>query len=116
MRKHGEKKPLKVELVRDPKKLSAFAAKHASNFEVYDSVESLAPKDWYMNVDSRSRIVAVFATGQEWQFSNWYKDYKQPVTLFSKVLGFSLRYSDDPPAGMLPKWNVKQLQVPSFLI
>ena len=59
--------------------------------------------------------MAVFATGQQWQFENWNKEFKEPVKLFSSVLGFSLRYQDEPPAGMIPNWNVKQLQVSCIL-
>lgn len=39
----------------------------------------LNPKDW-------DRVVAVFATGQAWQFKDWPVGYSNPVELFSKVL------------------------------
>lgn len=38
----------------------------------------LSPKDW-------DRVVAVFATGQAWQFKDWPQGYSNPVELFSKV-------------------------------
>ena len=38
----------------------------------------LNPKDW-------DRVVAVFATGQAWQFKDWPVGYSNPVELFSKV-------------------------------
>lgn len=38
----------------------------------------LGPKDW-------ERVVAVFATGQGWQFKDWPAGYSNPVELFSKV-------------------------------
>jgi parafibromin len=38
----------------------------------------LSPKDW-------ERVVAVFATGQSWQFKDWPAGFSNPVELFSKV-------------------------------
>lgn len=38
----------------------------------------LGSKDW-------ERVVAVFATGQGWQFKDWPAGYMNPVELFSKV-------------------------------
>ena len=113
IRKNGVKKPPQVMITRDPKKLSPLANKHAAKFLVVDSVDTLKPQDWYTEKDNnpRDRIVAVFATGQEWQFDTWANEWKKPVYLFSKVLGFSLRYQDEPPTGSITKWNVKQLQV-----
>ena len=55
--------------------------------------------------------MAVFATGQEWQFANWPFGWKEPVQLFSRIMGFSLRYKDEPISGMLPKWKVSHLMV-----
>lgn len=97
----GEKKLHQVIITRDPKKVSPTAGK--DKFLVLDSVETIKGPDW-------DRVVAVFATGQEWQFKNWPWGEK-PVEIFSKILGFSLRYQDEPAAGSIPIWKVKQLQI-----
>lgn len=55
--------------------------------------------------------MAVFATGQEWQFATWPVELREPVVLFSKVLGFSLRFVDEPVGGGVGKWNVKGLGI-----
>ncbi|KAJ3344729.1 accessory factor associated with RNA polymerase II [Kappamyces sp. JEL0680] len=70
IRKNGEKKPLAVSLTRDPKKLAPGA--HGV-FKVVDSIEGIKGK-WYGGrcvLNGRDRIVAVFCTGQEWQFKGW---------------------------------------------
>lgn len=48
-----------------------------SKYLLVDSPK-LSPKDW-------ERVVAVFATGQAWQFKDWPPGYSNPVELFSKV-------------------------------
>ena len=50
-----------------------------SKYLLVDSPK-LSPKDW-------ERVVAVFATGQAWQFKDWPPGYSNPVELFSKVRG-----------------------------
>ncbi|KAI9353561.1 hypothetical protein BDR26DRAFT_913835 [Obelidium mucronatum] len=69
-------------------------------YHVYDSVDRLKTEDW-------DRIVAVFATGQEWQFKNW--RFGAPVNIFSKVKGFCLKYVDEPVHEKIKTWNVIQL-------
>ena len=48
-----------------------------SKYLLIDSPK-LSPKDW-------DRVVAVFATGQGWQFKDWPVGFSNPVELFSKV-------------------------------
>lgn len=48
-----------------------------SKYLLIDSPK-LSPKDW-------DRVVAVFATGQGWQFKDWPAGFSNPVELFSKV-------------------------------
>ncbi|KAJ3269726.1 hypothetical protein HDV01_001068 [Terramyces sp. JEL0728] len=94
IRQKGEKKPMQLTITRDPKK-------HAiSKFLVIDSIDTMTEKDW-------GRVVAVFTCGQEWQFKGW--KWEKPVDIFSKVLGFSLKFQDEPPSGSLAQWNVKIL-------
>ncbi|KAJ3003828.1 UNVERIFIED_CONTAM: hypothetical protein HDU68_005481, partial [Siphonaria sp. JEL0065] len=69
-------------------------------YHVYDSVDRLKPDDW-------DRIVAVFATGQEWQFKGW--KFGPPVNIFAKVRGFCLKYIDEPIHEKIKTWNVVQL-------
>ncbi|PRT55231.1 Cell division control protein 73 [Wickerhamiella sorbophila] len=67
-------------------------------FIVVDSTEKFKPEYW-------NRVVAVFATGQAWQF-NSYK-WSDPNTLFHHVLGFALVYKGDQMPQQLKEWNVK---------
>jgi parafibromin len=71
MRRKIDKKPLQVSITRDPKKLSAASQ---PKFLILDSIDTLKPDDW-------ARVVAVFATGQEWQFKRW--KWSKPVDIFS---------------------------------
>ncbi|KAJ3200957.1 hypothetical protein HDU67_001691, partial [Dinochytrium kinnereticum] len=90
----GEPKPPMVVLER---KASALPVQGPKTFHVYDSIDKLKSEDW-------ERIVAVFATGQEWQFKNW--KFGAPVNIFSKVLGFSLKFQDEPLNAKVKAWNV----------
>jgi parafibromin len=74
MRQKIDKKPLQVIITRDPKKLSATSL---PKFLVLDAVDTLKDRDW-------DRVVAVFATGQEWQFKGW--KWERPVDIFSNGL------------------------------
>ncbi|KAJ3326684.1 hypothetical protein HDU76_012727 [Blyttiomyces sp. JEL0837] len=73
-------------------------------YQVIDSVDRLRADDW-------SRIVAVFATGQEWQFKNWKIGSGSPVEIFSKVKGFCLKWSTDVANEKVKAWNVTVLSV-----
>lgn len=66
-------------------------------FVVVDSVERFKPEYW-------QRVVAVFATGQSWQFRPY--QWSDPNILFSKVLGFAIVYKGDPLPTSLSQWNV----------
>nr|KAJ3422487.1 accessory factor associated with RNA polymerase II [Polyrhizophydium stewartii] len=98
-RNRGEHKPTQVILERDPSKLAPGSQK---KFLVLDSIETLRPPDW-------DRVVAVFTNGQEWQFRGWKWD--KPVDIFHNVLGFSLKFQDEPPPGQTPSWNVEVLNI-----
>ena len=67
-------------------------------FVVVDSVEQFKPEYW-------DRVVAVFVTGQEWQFRDY--RWKDPNTLFHNVLGFGLVYKNDPIPEKMKSCNVK---------
>jgi parafibromin len=67
-------------------------------FVVVDSVERFKPEYW-------DRVVAVFVTGQSWQFKPY--QWSDPNVLFQRVLGFALVYRGDPTPPTLTQWNVK---------
>lgn len=67
-------------------------------FIVVDSTEKFKPEYW-------NRVVAVFATGQAWQFNNY--KWTDPNSLFHHVLGFALVYKGDQVPAQLKEWNVK---------
>lgn len=46
------------------------------SFQIFDSVDKFTRDDW-------KRVVAVFTTGQEWQFKNW---GGKPVDIFAKSI------------------------------
>ena len=51
--------------------------------------------------------MCVFVSGSAWQFKGW--PFKDPAHLFSKVSGFSLRFSDERPNQTVKGWNVTHL-------
>jgi parafibromin len=63
-------------------------------------------KDW-------DRVVAVFVTGQDWQFNGW--KWSKPVELFTKVLGIHVSMDDRVVDPKVLSWNCKILQVGAFL-
>ncbi|KAJ1552169.1 hypothetical protein HK405_012379, partial [Cladochytrium tenue] len=70
-------------------------------YEVIDSIDRLRSADW-------DRIVAVFATGQEWQFKNW--KFGSVVDILAKVKGFCVKFSDEPTNEKIKNWNVTVLE------
>ncbi|KAK9248010.1 RNA pol II accessory factor, Cdc73 family-domain-containing protein [Lipomyces tetrasporus] len=71
-------------------------------FVVVDSCERFKPDYW-------DRVVAVFTTGQAWQFK-LYK-WHNPHELFQKVKGFCVTFSGDPVPESVRAWNVDVVQV-----
>ncbi|KAI9202863.1 RNA pol II accessory factor, Cdc73 family-domain-containing protein [Polychytrium aggregatum] len=97
IRQAAKQKPLPVTIER-PNTATRTGPK---SFQITDSPERLTAEEW-------DNVVAVFATGQAWQFSRW--KYNQPVDLFSKVKGFALKYADDPK-NPCANWNVEVLNI-----
>ncbi len=60
--------------------------KHAVNKKevTFQLVDVLNSKDW-------PRVVAVFVSGQAWQFRGW--PYEEPVEVLSRIKGFYLKAS-----------------------
>lgn len=71
-------------------------------YKIVDDPSKFSSDDW-------DNVVAVFATGQDWQFRKW--KYSQPVELFQKVLGLHLIYDDRTPELIIQTWNCKLIKV-----
>jgi hypothetical protein len=56
-------------------KASFYDASKSVKFQVLDDVTKLREEDW-------ARVVAVFASGAAWQFSNWPKRWPNPAAIF----------------------------------
>ena len=59
--------------------------------------------------DPWNRVVAVFTTGQAWQFKQ-YRD-SDPKVLFKNVLGVYVRWHNEQPDANVKNWNVKEIVV-----
>lgn len=88
-----------VQIVRNSKKFN-----RKIKFLVVNDVDRFftKPEHW-------DRVVAVFTTGQEWQFKNY--RYSRPNVLFQKVKGFYVHYNEDviPPA--IKGWNLEVIPI-----
>lgn len=69
-------------------------------FVVVNNVEKFFVKPEYWD-----RVVAVFTTGQEWQFKNY--KINQPNLLFQKVKGFYVNFNGDNIPSNVKNWNVE---------
>ncbi|KAK0568455.1 accessory factor associated with RNA polymerase II [Tilletia horrida] len=59
--------------------------------------------------DVWNRVVAVFTTGQTWQFKSY--KYKDPRELFKHAMGVNVRYSNENLMPIIRDWNITQLQI-----
>ncbi|KAF3906397.1 Parafibromin [Dactylellina cionopaga] len=85
------------------RRLPSVNPQHDTRFVIVDSPDHFPPDEW-------SRVVAVFTTGQLWQF----KSYKwgTPQDLFSHVKGFYVGWSGEVPPGTVASWgNVQMVNV-----
>ncbi len=53
----------------------------------------------------RHRVVAVFTSGQAWQFKGW--KYTNPTDLFANARGFYVKYDDEKVPDSVKSWDVK---------
>ncbi|KAF5094402.1 hypothetical protein D0Z00_003552 [Geotrichum galactomycetum] len=67
-------------------------------FVVVDNTERLTKPEYW------DRVVAVFVTGQAWQFKQYL--WSDPNQLFQKVAGFCLTFNGDPVLPQVKQWNV----------
>lgn len=81
-------------------KATAFPLK----YQLVDSAQKLKDGDW-------SRVVAVVAQGQEWQFKGWPKNWDTPAEIFSKAKGFYFHFEDEKVPDVISQWNVKVLPI-----
>ncbi len=74
------------------------------HYKVLDDPSGLNPEDW-------SRVVAVFVSGQDWQFRGW--KYSDPVNLFQHSLGVYIAADERAPDAKVSTWNCRILKVNS---
>lgn len=72
-------------------------------YVVVDSHEKLTKPEYW------DRVVAVFTTGQEWQFKSY--RWSDPNTLFHRVKGYCLVYNNDPVPPPVTNWNVEVVRI-----
>jgi parafibromin len=71
-------------------------------FKVIDDASKLTSQEW-------ERVVAVFVTGQKWQFARW--KYSNPTELFQNCLGIHLTTDEKNVDPVIKSWNCKVLKV-----
>ncbi|KAJ1024664.1 hypothetical protein NDA13_004591 [Ustilago tritici] len=59
--------------------------------------------------DPWNRVIAVFTTGQAWQFKTY--KWNDPRELFKNVMGVYVRWHNEPQNQNIRHWNVLELQV-----
>ena len=75
----------------------------AQKLMVVDSVDIFTKPEYW------DRVVAIFTTGQTWQFSRY--KYTKPEVLFQRYPGFFLGYQGDVTPKQIKEWNVTELRV-----
>ncbi len=71
-------------------------------FKIINDPRKLPGSDW-------DRVVAVFCTGQTWQFKDW--KWSTPVELFKNVLGIHLNVDDQVINPTVQSWNCKVIKI-----
>lgn len=72
-------------------------------YKVIDNPRALRPEDW------EHRVVAVFVSGQVWQFKDWY--WSNPAELFQNILGVHLTMDGRVVDSTVQSWNCNVLKV-----
>lgn len=65
--------------------------------------------DLFTNPDYWNRVIAVFTTGQSWQFSKY--KFSKPEVLFQKYQGYYLGYQGEATPHQIKEWNVHEIKV-----
>jgi parafibromin len=76
--------------------LPTIDAARAQRFVIVDSTEKFKPDYW-------SRVVAVFTTGQAWQFKGY--KWQTPQELFNHVLGIYVGWSGEQAPDTVKNWG-----------
>jgi parafibromin len=77
-------------------------AGRAMRFIIVDSPEQFKPEYW-------SRVVAVFTTGQAWQFKSY--KWQDPLDLFRHTMGVYVGWRGDHPPDTVRRWGRGVLSV-----
>lgn len=75
----------------------------AHNIMVVDNVDLFTKPEYW------DRVVAIFTTGQAWQFAKY--KYTKPEALFQKYPGYILTYTGDVVPKQIAEWNVNVVSV-----
>ena len=73
-------------------------------FKLIDDIQRLNERPDYWD-----RVVAVFVSGQTWQFKGW--KWTAPVDIFQNCLGIHLMFADSEMNPNIQSWNCKILKV-----
>ncbi|KAI3403936.2 CDC73 [Candida oxycetoniae] len=65
--------------------------------------------DLFTSPDYWNRVIAIFTTGQTWQFAKY--KISQPESLFRKFPGFYLGYQGESTPPQIHDWNVREIKV-----
>ncbi|KAI5966481.1 CDC73 [Candida pseudojiufengensis] len=65
--------------------------------------------DLFTNPDYWNRVIAIFTTGQTWQFSKY--KYNKAELLFQKYQGFYVGYQGESTPSQIKDWNVREIKV-----
>lgn len=65
--------------------------------------------DLFTKPEYWDRVIAIFTTGQAWQFSKY--KYSKPETLFQHYAGFYMAYQGDVIPKQISDWNVSVVKV-----
>lgn len=55
------------------------------------------------------RVIAIFTTGQTWQFKNY--KWSKPKELFQHIKGYYFFYNNDPIPASIKEWNVEKIKI-----
>lgn len=72
-------------------------------YKIIDNPSRLTAQEW------ENRVIAVFASGQSWQFKDW--KWSNPVDLFQNALGVHLSMEGRNVEPAVLSWNCKVLKV-----
>ncbi|CUM66137.1 uncharacterized protein PRCAT00003794001 [Priceomyces carsonii] len=65
--------------------------------------------DMFTKPEYWDRVIAIFTTGQSWQFSKY--KYSRPELLFQRYTGYYVSYTGDVTPKQIRDWNVREIKV-----